>query len=144
MFSLLFIIGIIGIVYTIKNNGKLNEIVSKEKLIEQYSNLKISDTETLKMNYWNGNLKIYENILIIENSTYFHHIILDKKSKNVKKQPMTISLEKITIEKNTLILQGVKHRLLGNSNIKIRLKSNSEYEIVDINKSINNLIVKNI
>ena len=70
----------IGIIYTIKNNGNLNEIVSKEKLITQYSNLKIRDTEILKMNCWNGNLKIYKNILIIENGTYFHHIILDEKN----------------------------------------------------------------
>ncbi len=139
MFSMLFIFGIIGIIYTAKNNGKLKNIVSKEKLISQYGNLKIRDTETLKMNFWRGNLKIYDSILIIENSTYFHHIILDKNKQKGKKQAMTISLNQISIEKKALILQGVKHRVFGNSNIKIRIKSDNENDIIDINKAINDI-----
>lgn len=142
MFSILIIFGVIGIIYTLKNNEKLHNIVSKDKMIAQYGNLKIRDIETLKMNFWTGNLKIYESTLLIENSTYFHHIILDKNKQKEKKHPMAISLNQISIEKNSLILQGVKYRVFGNSNIKIRIKSDNENIIIDINKTITDIITK--
>lgn len=139
MFSMFFIFSFIGIVYTVKNNDKLDKLVTNKKLIKQYRNLKIKDSETLKMSFWSGNLKIYENILVIENGSYFHHINLEK---NKKKQPMTISLQQVNIEKNTLILQGIKHRVLGNRHIKIRIRSNIENEIIDINNLIITLLPK--
>ncbi|WP_299679239.1 hypothetical protein [uncultured Dokdonia sp.] len=143
MFFLLFIAGVIGIIYTVKNNGKLSEIVSKEKLIAHYRNLKIGDSETFKTNSWKGHIKIYENILIVENDTYFHHIVLNTKKLKVKKQPMTIYLEQITIKDDTLVLQGIKHRVFGNSHITIRIKSNTKNELMAINESIHSCFAKN-
>ena len=129
---------IIGMIFTLKNNYKLKKHLINEKIFFEINEIEITDTESLKKAYWIGNMKIYENYILIEKSLFpksYYHFIMKK---STKKQANTINLfECIIIEKNEIQLKGLKHRVFGSSSIKIKMKTENEAVLKKINELIN-------
>ena len=135
-FFLIFIIlAVLGLIYTVRNNENLSKELDNDKLIAQFNNIEIRDTEAFGINYWSGKMSIYENKIIIENSSYSHHFI--KKNVSHNKIPMTIILNDCYIDKDHLILTGTKHRVLHNSSIEVKLKAKSTDSLMKMKELIN-------
>ena len=137
-FSLFLILILIGVIFTLNNNKKLNQIVSEKKLIKKFKGLSIKDTELFNMNLWIGDLKIYEDVLRIEKANYFFHIQLSDNTLSNTQLPMTISLEGAYLENQYLFIKGVKKRKFGKGKIKIRIKANKKSDLIYIYNHINN------
>ncbi|MCL5246253.1 hypothetical protein M4I21_10570 [Cellulophaga sp. 20_2_10] len=134
-FITLFItLGIIGLVFTARNTENLNKDLSNKKIIAQFYNLEIRDTENLKMAFWSGTMKIYEDRILIENGSYFHHFI--KRNIAHKKKAMTITLDESFIDNDRLILKGIKHRVLHNSLITVKIKTTNSNDLIKIKELI--------
>ncbi len=137
MFSLIFILVIIGLIYTIRNNSSLKEVLINKKIIGSFKNLSLIDTESMGINFWNGTMTIYEGYIFIEKTNYFHLIVKDKNS-SIRKKTMTISFKECVLGKNnSLIITGTKHRVLSKNTIKIKIKSKNIDDLYRIHELIN-------
>ena len=141
-FSLIIIIFIIGIIYTLKNNSKLKKLLLNEKILFKQNELEIIDKESLGVDFWMGNMTIYENYIRIEKATipntYSHFIVGNKNKNSTNKISGTITLTECSIGKNNeLTLKGTKYRVLHKSGINIKLKSENEFAMTKINQLIN-------
>ena len=139
MISLIFLIGIVGLIFTLKNSKSLKKVLTNKKRLGEFKNLNLRDTEFMKMSYWTGNMVIYENYIHIEKTGYFHLIVKDKKS-SIRKKAMTISFQKCSLDKkDNIIIKGTKHRVFGNSTIEVKISSKNTKDLYRINDLINNL-----
>jgi hypothetical protein len=141
-FTLIFLRFVIGVIYTLKNNSKLKKLLLNEKILYNQNRLEIVDKETLGIDFWLGNITIYENYIRIEKATLpntYSHFIIGAKNENSKnKFAGTITLTECLLGKNNEInLKGIKYRVLNKSSINIKLKSENKFSLEKIDKLIN-------
>lgn len=138
MFSLIFLLGVLGLIYSMRNNNSIKKVLEKEKVIGGFHNLKIRDFEALGVSFWHGNMIIYENYILIEKVGFFH-LIVKNQNAPIAKKVMTISFNRCYLNrKNNLIIQGTKHRLLMDGAIKMRISSDSIHDLERISNLLNN------
>ena len=140
-FILLISFFVLGVIYTFNNNSKLKKLLASEKILYNMNGLEIIDTEALGAAHWFGNMIIYENYIRIEKTTipnYFFHFIVSSKNPNSKKKPAgTINLTECSLQENNEIkLKGIKHRVLHNSSITIRIKNENKASLKKMNEII--------
>lgn len=136
-FSLIFLIFIIGVIYTLYNNSKLKRLLIKEKILYNLNALEIFNLELVNGSYMIGNMTIYENYIRLE-STTFSHTIISHKNTNSSIKTGSIMLNECLLEDDKKIkLIGVKSRFLYNSSIAISIRSENKAGLKKINKLVN-------
>ncbi|WP_408040478.1 hypothetical protein [Tenacibaculum amylolyticum] len=116
----------IGIIFTVIEKNKAKKELSKGRLLEVYDEIEIVNRELGKTSYWLGEIKIYDDYILLRNKFKYEIIV---RSRNLEgKFKFKVIFTECLIDGRKLIIKGVKHRLIGKSNITIQLKFDNEIQ----------------